>query len=539
MSEKTPSTPAGMKFAGGLVLFVLVAFGLMKLPSPPAPRDQAVKTRTTGTGSTTTGTTPATGTDGVTAEREAAAREENKPQTYSPTGYLASPGMWIEVHDPQAVKAVWDRNAWAKEARESALGRGFLGSWAALLGSRAEDLKTQLKGALADVLLSEVLTRPFRVVWFKGHSSRGEPALIMDDPPSSARRVLEALKAVNSTEVTAERCPAISDEEPAANPDGGPAVIVAAPVQPSGPFTMHTINIAQTRLWTAWRDNQLILGTGPSPVLTALCTTLPPMQQHDGLPLDVAVMPTNLGREPEVLSEVLGLGPVVRMGFAVVEDALAPRGLWGGVKTPGRLAEAAASENLMKLVPESTGVALLLNLRLPRELTREALLAAWKGAIPADAVARQVTMVMDPRADALEAALLWGRPEDKDALHALFSVDGGLVRGEACGHVILATSDGMLQRLEQTCAGKLPNMGHAAGPVVNGFKAPSAMQFSVHAGRVLWQLTEDGYAQSGGRMGKDMSAEMKEAQRLLEALPVVGMKARLQGQALVGEGFRS
>jgi len=513
-----------------MLLVLAAGLGLMQIPPPPVASvvEVAVATERAVYGP---------GADNAPAAAPTA-------QNVDTSGALALPGVLVEVHDPSAIKELWDNNAWAKDLRGSALGRGFLGRWAPLFGSKAEDLKTALKGALADILLTRVLTKPFQLIWFQGASAQGLPALVMPDAPSSATSVLEALGSVDGADITVASCPPVPDElEDGQDADGGTIVRRKSTftiTTPTGPFKLRAYTIAESTFVAAQDGARLILGGSPGAVVTALCAPLPAMQPRSGVDLDLTLLADNLGREAELLTALLGVQGPLHLGFGVEKDTLAPRGISAALGNVVRLVDGAMGADMVKLIPEDTGITLLMNLKLPARIDGDSLGKALAAGPGADARVRQVAFIFNPsgsRAGVPAAALLWGRVEDAADLSALFGGATALASGTHCNHVILSTTADLLKDLETVCLGKSPSLAHASEPVVGGLQKPHALGVHVQPGRMLWNLTMDGYVRAG-RSG-ELSDEMKAAQQLLEALPFLGFRGRVGDAALTGEGFRS
>ncbi len=162
-------------------------------------------------------------------------------------------------------------------------------------------------------------------------------------------------------------------------------------------------------------------------------------------------------------------------------------------------------------------------------------------------IRRQVAVVWTPRGDfrhPQEVALLWGRPEDAPALETLFSGPNKLVRATLCGHHVLASGEDVLTRLRRACEGKSPNMLNAAGPVVEGLRAPTSVAFGVNTGRLLGLLAMDGYwSETQVDVKKPLPRaappEIEAARRDLETLPYVGLRGTVKEGSLVPGGFGS
>ena len=293
----------------------------------------------------------------------------------------------------------------------------------------------------------------------------------------------------------------------------------------------------------------MVFARHPAVVLEALCADealMKPGPAPQGVDLEVAFASARLGREAMDLGHVLGLGPDVRMQFGVEGNRLVGRGLAGAL-AEARLDSAAVSEDLLKLVPEETPVLLTLQLKLPETLTPDTLKAFWSNAYQGPTRTRPVALTWTPRGDAnlpTEVALLWGRMEDAEALGQMFSGKNALERATLCNHQVLASSADVLGRVRKACEGKSPNMLNAAGPVVQGLRAPGSVAFGVNTGRLLGLLLADGYgSEQRAGVGKPLQRtappEIEAARRDLETLPYIGLRGTVQGNSLVPGGFGS
>ena len=473
----------------------------------------------------------------VTSARQgppsAGAEVEGMPDTQVATmevpGTSAPSAIWVDVHHPGKVREAMAGNAWLKEQLGKPLGQGFVGGWAAFLGSTGEDLKGQFKGAVLDLVANELLDAPFRVVWFAGDARASTPAFIIPKPGSATTSAFDALDGVaHRGGMKAERCP------------GGVP----------GTHEMHRWLVAEQTLWAGRSADRMVLARHPVAVLQGLCAELPALEAADTVDVELGFDPEAYGREVQLLTNIVGLAPGTRLQFGVEGSKLVGRGIAGQLLDgPARLDAAPLSDDLLKLVPEETPVLLALHLKLPESLEPATLKEFWKeGGGKGATRTRQVALVWTPRGDSalpLELALLWGRPEDGAALEGLFS--GGYNRVFAdrfCNHVVMASNPAELDRLRKACEGKTPNLLSAAGPVVAGLRAPTSVAFGVNTGRLLSGLTLDGFL-SESRVGRDAPMpkaappEIEAARRDLESLPYLGLRGTVQGDSLVPGGFGS
>jgi hypothetical protein len=444
-------------------------------------------------------------------------------------GSAAPPAIWVDVHRPGKVREALAGNAWLKEQLGKPLGQGFVGGWAAFLGSTGEDLKGQFKGAVLDLVANQLLDAPFRVVWFAGDARASTPAFVVPKPGRASTSAFDALDGVaNRGGMTASSCP------------GGAA----------GTYEMKRWLVAEQTLWAGRTEDRLVLARHPVAVLHGLCAELPELEAEDTVDVELGFDPDAYGREVQLLTHVVGLASGTRLQFGVEGGRLVGRGIAGELMGgPTRLDAAPLSDDLLRLVPEETPVLLAVQLKLPESLSPDALKEFWmQGGGKGPTRTRQVALVWTPRGDAalpLEMAVLWGRAEDATALQQLFS--GGynrLVTGSFCNHVVMASSDAELERLRKACEGKTPNLLNAAGPVVAGLRAPTSVAFGVNTGRLLSGLTLDGFlsehrVRRNAPMQSAVPPEIEAARRDLESLPYLGLRGTVQGDSLVPGGFGS
>jgi hypothetical protein len=317
---------------------------------------------------------------------------------------------------------------------------------------------------------------------------------------------------------------------------------------PSEGFKLERWLVAEQGLWVARTDNRMVFARHPAVVLQGLCEPHLHLEAPENVDVELGFAPEPLGREVQLLTHVVGVANGIRLQFAVEGNRLVGRGISGPVADEPRLDSAPFSESLLKLVPEETPVLLALQLKLPEKLDQNTLKAFWSGKGEVGALrTRQVAMVWTPRGDAQlpsEVALLWGQPEDAEALGQLFSGPNKLETATLCGHHVLASSPGVLARVRGACEGKGPNMLNAAAPVVQGLRAQSSVSFGVHTGRLLGTLMTDGYwsqLQTDSQKPRPTAAppEIEAARRELETLPYIGLRGTVDGNKLVPGGFGS
>ncbi len=492
--------------------------------------------RTSGPGGTgTPAEQPTGGTISATANTGGATVEGVPPPPAEPVKLEVSaekslPAFWVDVYSPGKVRQALVENPWLREEMKRPLGQGFVGGWAAFLGSSGEDLKADFQGAVFNVVAGKLLNVPFRAVWFTSNERAGTPALVVPQPTAAATAAYDAMeKVARRSEALADRCP------------GDEAVL-------QGGIRLSRWFVAEQALWAGRNAERIVLGRHPSVVLQGLCMDAVKLAAPAGVDVELGFAPQPLGREVQLLSHVVGLGPDTRLQFAVDGTRLVGRGIAGALQGEPRLDSAALSEDLLKLVPEETPVLLALQLKLPEQLSAESLKAFWtEKTYKGPTLTRQVALAWTPRGDAQlpqEVALLWGRTEDAVALQGIFNGNNGLWRGDACKHHVLASTEEVLTRMRRACEGKVPNMLNAAGPVVQGLRAPGSVTIGLNTGHLLSTLLADGYW-SEQQLGKNAPVpksappEIEAARRDLETLPYIGLRGTVQGNSLVPGGFGS
>ena len=456
----------------------------------------------------------------------------DKPQKMEVPTEPVRPAFWLDVYAPGKVREALAGNPWLQEQLQKPLGKGFAAGWAAFFGTRGEDLGASFKGAVYDVMAGQLLAAPFRVVWFSGETRTGTPAIIIPEPGNAAEAAFQSLSGtVRRSEMTADACP------------GGQGDV------PSGGFRLERWLVAEQSLWAGRTEETLVFGRHPAVVLQGLCEAHLHLDGPEGVDVELGFAPEPLGREAQLLTHVMGVANGIRLQFAVEGNRLVGRGISGPVADEPRLDSAPLSDELLKLVPEETPVLLALQLKLPETLDTNTLKAYWSGKGSAGPVrTRQVAMVWTPRGETnlpSEVALLWGRPEDAAALGLLFSGPNRMETATLCGHHVLASTPDVLARLRKACEGKGPNLLNAAGPVVQGLRAPGSVSFGVNTGRLLGGLMADGYVsqlpQDDSQKPRSRTAppEIEAARRDLETLPYLGLRGTVEGNRLVPGGFGS
>jgi hypothetical protein len=490
--------------------------------------------RSAGSGSDSGSDTTEAGGEGV--QSAGATVEGMPPPPPTQTLYAGSqgtPAVWVDVYQPAKVRSALVENDWLQQQMKKPLGQGFASSWAAFFGSTGEDLKASFKGAVFDVVAGQLLDSPFRALWFVGGSDSNAPAFIVPAPNSKAVAAYEAMEKVASRGgYTADKCPY-----------GAPA----SAVSPEGGFKISRWLVAEQSLYAARVADRLVVARQPNLVLRGLCVELVKQEAPAKVDLELGFNSEVLGRETVFLTHALGLANGTRLQFGAEGKRLVPRGITGQLMDKVRLDAAPLSDDLLKLVPSDTPVLLALQLKLPESLDGAKIKQYWAGQDPGQVRTRQIALIWTPRGDAdlgHEFALLWGRVEDAPALKTMFAGGNALVQGTVCKHEVLASEPEVLQRLQKACEGKSPNLLNAAGPVVQGLRAPGSVTIGLNTGHLLSQLLADGYW-SEQQLGKNAPVpgsappEIEAARKDLETLPYVGLRGTVQGNSLVPGGFGS
>ena len=515
MSE-TQSTKLGRLLVAGVAVLAVVAVIGVALwrRSDPSPGAAGGPTGAPGSAETTLSSADGTTVSGVPeVPTVAMATLDSAP----------APSISVEVLDPAALRAALQQNPWVREVLDKPLGRGFLGTWAAFLGTRGEDMKADCSGLVLDLILERVLDRPFAVIWFSGGKVTGVPALVVPDPSAAAKAAFTALDAVASRGTfTVARCLEEGAE--------GTAREVSD-------VTISRWLLADHAVYGAQAGERMVLGRHPSSVLQGLCATLPELAPKPGVVLEVALAAEAISRDAQLLDAFLGLAGTPRLSFGLEQGTLVPRGILAEVVTAGRLGAGKLDKQLLRVVPVEAPVGLALQLALPKQLDQESL-TAYLGGTQAALVPRQVALVWYPNGDrghGTELGLVWSGAADRDALAGMFTGLRALA-GTPCDQVVLVSSEAMEQRLTAACKGSLPSLLHASEGVAKGWQRPMSVGLGLHLGQLLSRLTLEAYARE--HRGA-LPPEMQEVKAQLEALPFLGLSGLVEGSKLVPGGFRS
>lgn len=444
--------------------------------------------------------------------------------------------FWLHVADPQAVHGVLRKNAWLGQAIKDPVGQGFIAAWGGFFGTRGEDIGDAFKGAVSELVLDQVLASPYRVVWYGGEGAKGAPAIVLASPGAAANGAFDTLvKVAASGGFNPPACVSSTGST-----DGG-----------ASNESIHRIVLADKIIFAARLGDRLVLSPRPQAAMLAMCKELPAMAARPGVAVSLGFALGEGGRGPQSLGAMLGLGSTASLDFGVEGSAFVPRGL-DAEATGGRLAALEPSPELLKAIPEKSGVVLFLAVTLPKELSaislRDTLAPegedfdktrkSWAMGAP-----RQIAVIWNPRGNRnTEVAVLWADATDEKALDAAMTKgSGGLQKAKACSLLAFASTRELLADVQTTCSGKTPSMLQAAQPVAKGLAQSASIALTVNLGRVLSQLTIDGWlSEHPAPNATTGPQEIEAARKLLEQLPTLGFRATVGADGkIVSGGFKS
>lgn len=444
--------------------------------------------------------------------------------------------FWLEVADPKSVHDTLRKNAWLGKAIKDPVGQGFIAAWGGFFGTRGEDIGDVFKGAVTDLVLDQVLASPYRIVWYGGDGAKGAPAIVVSAPNAAATSAFDTLVNVAGS--------------------GGfnPPSCVTSTGGVDGGATnesIHRIVLADKIIFAARLGDRLVLSPRPQAAMLAMCKALPTAAPRAGVAVSLGFSISESGRGAQGLGTMLGIGTLASLDFGVEGGAFVPKGL-DAVAEGSRLAAVEPSPELLKAIPEKSGVVLFLAVKLPKELTATALrdtLAGegedfgktrkvWPMGSP-----RQVAVIWNPRGNrATEVAVLWAETGDEKALaEAMTKGNGALQAGKACSVLAFSSTKELMADLQASCSGKKPSMLQSAQPIVKGLSQSSSIALTVNLGRVMSQLTIDGWlSEHPAPNATTGPQEVEAARKLLEELPTMGFRATVGADGkIVSGGFKS
>ncbi len=436
---------------------------------------------------------------------------------------LVRPAILLDVKRPGQVRDALRKNAWLTQAMAMPLGRGFLGSWGAFLGTRGEDISASFRGLIAELVLGPLFAQPFRIAWYTAQGTSQSAVLIVPSPGERLRLAYGAIDQVARKDAVIAKCPGDT---------GGPGFLI-------GRWTL-----AEHVLFSVLKDDRLLVARHPAAVTQAYCGNDATIAAG-GSDLELSVAPGRIGRGAQLGASLAGFGEELTLKLDVEGDHLVARGLAGPLAQPLRLAKGTLSADLLKLIPASAPVVLNLQLNLPERLDPASLRAFWKAEASLALLPRAVTIAWWPRGDARapqELALLWSRTADQPALATMFDGKNKLLAGQLCNHAVLASGPEVLERLRRSCAGEEPALKDLGEVVSRGLRGEGSVSLALQPGHALSTLVADGYwseQEEKKRAAAVTPPEIREAVRALLALPFLGFVGTAEASVLVPRGFGS
>jgi hypothetical protein len=313
--DPNPRNNAGALAAGAVLMLALVGGGLYA-------RSKVQQSPSLGPGPLVDqGSLQSLPQGGATAVEPQPNSAEPEVRALPAPGFVAQV-FWLDVLEPATVHAAVQGNAWANKALQAPLGKGFVGGWAALFGTRGDDVPSGFKGQLLELFSERLLAAPYRVVWFGGKDGSGVPAVVIDGPTGTSQTAWSALLRVGQKGgFNPEACP-----EP---PEGVEKGTV--------PEKIFRFSVAEQVLFGVRLDNRLVFSRSPTAALQGSC--LPPLKlaRAAGRVAELGVSFTQAGRGAQAAGALMGLGDALRFGLTVENGALVPTGLLGTVEGKQRL----------------------------------------------------------------------------------------------------------------------------------------------------------------------------------------------------------
>jgi hypothetical protein len=503
----------------GVIALAAIGVGIMQGVKKPGP---------TANGTTSTGQTSQSGAFSERpqvgyAELESAPRQET-PELF-----------WLNVVAPKVAHETLRKNAWLGKALKDPVGQGFIAAWGGFFGTRGEDLGDVFAGAVGDLVLDQVLSSPYRIVWYGGDGAKGAPAIVVSAPTPAATRAFDTLVRV------------------AASGGFNPPSCVASVAADGGATgeSIHRIVLADKIIFAARLGDRLVLAPRPQAAMLAMCKPLPASEPNDGVVVSLGFSISESGRGAQGLGTMLGIKSLVTLAFGVDATGFVPKSM-DLMGDGSRLAAVEPSAELLKAIPAKSGVVLFLAVKLPQDLSATALRdtfgietenfgktrKVWPSGAP-----RQIAVVWNPRGNRnTEVAVLWAQPGDEKPLaEAMTNGNGALVAGKACSVLAFTSTKELMTDLQASCSGKQPSMLQAAQPIAKGLSQNAALSFTVNFGQVMQQLTIDGWLSEHPAPNVTTGPqEIEAARKLLEELPTVGFRATIGSDGkIVSGGFKS
>ncbi len=423
----------------------------------------------------------------------------------------------VDLFEPAKVVTAARSNPWLSEVMGSALGRGFVGSWAGFFGARGEDLGGAFSGTLFETALDKVFDQPVRVLWLGADYRRFTPVLVVPKADSTATWLLDGLAATSQRgQFVAANCP------------GGDADAIS----------IARIVVADQAIYATKHGDTIYVGRHPNAVLHGVCAKLDPMERTDGAAFEVAVSHDRFDRGVQSLLIFAGVTSAPKLVFGIEGDRVVPRGIRAGVKAP-RLVASKLPASMLETIPAKTPILFALTIELPEVLDKDALAKVLKGGAAPGGVPRTVAFLWTPHVDKPdEVAIVWSRPGDRDRLRKIFSP--AMKIEPACGHLVLSTSADAVRGVDAACKNKGPSLAHAAPKVRAGLEGASSVVLGIDLGGLTNHLFLGAWGEEQKRKDRvGIPADVGAAASKLEELPFFGFTGTVEGDRLVPGGFSS
>lgn len=430
------------------------------------------------------------------------------------------PSVTIDLFDPAAVLTAARDNEWMTAAMASSLGRGFLGGWSGFFAARGDHIGARFEGTMLEMLVAQVFDQPTRILWMGSERRRYSPVLVIEAPDRGAQMAYDAITAAAQRGAfAAPRCPASEADEP---------------------MNIARIVVADRAVYATKFRDALVIGRHPDAVLHGACAERAPLEPVEGVAFEIAVESGRFDRGVQSLLHFAGVGTAPRLAFGVEGNKFFPRGIRAPLRA-SRLGAAALSPGMRDAIPVDTPIFLAVAITLPAELSVAGLEALLKGEGGREGVARRVAFLWTPAANGPdEVAILWSRPEDRDALRKIFSPAMSIQ--PVCGQLVLSTSADATKRVQTTCRGKSPSLAHADPAVKSGLEADASVVLGVQVGRLTRHLFLESWDEEQKKQKKGPPKRPEDVSRAadaLGALPFFGFTGTADGAQLAPKGFRS
>jgi hypothetical protein len=564
LPPKPPLDKTNLVFAA-IGLAAIIAVLVASIVTAPDGDGKKRKKHKRGTQVTSVG--PDVGDDGDAAQQPPVipADDARESIVVSETG---TPSVWIDIDNPAALRSALQENAWLAKAVSAPLGTGFLGGWAAFLGSKSDDLglAQQLANApsalMKDVLADVLLSQPARITFFTGPGGHA-PAFIVPNPSAAMTTTIDAMMgALARGGFTVEACPGAPAPPPRAPPvrdDDGNLVDAGPPVPPPpnpNRFEVVRWRVADHVVYAANARGRFALSQSQASVFDAVCAPAPTLGGAGAsgasasgtngavrkADVRVSFDTEKSGREAQALAAFLGGSTQPSFELALDGTRLVPIGIRASLASPDRLVAEPVPAESWKAVPEDMPVFLAAGIALPKELTTESLASFWQKPNAKTATKpRHVVLVWQPHGDDVdtEVGVIWSDTGDEFALREAFAGKNAMQLEVACKRVLIASTQALLSRMKSACSGKSPSVMFAKPDVVAALQQPMSIGVVIDAGRALGTLLSEGWSSDEGHDKKKEPPEITDAKKLLLELPRFGLFGTRNANALEPRGFSS